>query len=284
MRALCKRNLKIYFSNSVTVFFSLLGALIVFGLYLLFLRKNMVTQFDRLTDGPIIADFWVLGGILATTSLTTSFTALSQFIKDKAENKFMDFIITDKNASHLLIGYFLRGIIISFCMHVAVLILCLVYFQFQENCQFTVIMWLKALGISLLSSFNLTVINLIVCTLINTESTLHTISSILGAISGFMCTAYLPIGSFSGFTEIIIKILPISYASSSFRRIFISPIITNMPHEQLLILKEYLGIGYIWNDHLTTAITDIIILTITTIFCLLVLSLYGKKIAKVSML
>ena len=61
MRALCKRNLKIYFSNSVTVFFSLLGGLIVFGLYLLFLRKNMVTQFDNLTDGPIIADFWEIG-------------------------------------------------------------------------------------------------------------------------------------------------------------------------------------------------------------------------------
>lgn len=98
-----------------------------------------------------------------------------------------------------------------------------------------------------------------------------------------MCTAYLPIGSFSGFTEIIIKILPISYASSSFRRIFISPIITDMPHEQLLALKEYLGIGYTWDDHLTTATTDISILIITTIFCLLVLSLCGKKIAQVSM-
>ena len=285
MIALCKRNLKIYFSNSVTVFFSLLCCLIVFGLYLLFLRKNMVTQFDNLTDGPIIADFWVLGGILATTSLTTSFTALSQFIKDKAENKFMDFIITGKKASHLLSGYFLSGLIISFCMQVAVLILCLVYFYFQENSQFTFtfMMGLKALGIILLSSLNATAINLIVCTLIKTESTLRTISNILGAISGFMCTAYLPIGSFSGFTETIIKMLPISYASSSFRRIFISPIITDMPHEQLLTLKEYLGIGYIWNDHITTATMDIIILVITTIFCLLVLSLCGKKIAQVSL-
>lgn len=285
MRALCKRNLKIYFSNSVTVFFSLLGGLIVFGLYLLFLRKNMVTQFDNLTDGPIIADFWVLGGILATTSLTTSFTALSQFIKDKAENKFMDFIITGKKASHLLSGYFLSGLIISFCMQVAVLILCLVYFYFQENSQFTFtfMMGLKALGIILLSSLNATAINLIICILIKTESTLRTISSILGAISGFMCTAYLPIGSFSGFTETIIKILPISYASSSFRRIFISPIITDMPHEQLLTLKKYLGIGYIWNNHITTATMDIIILVITTIFCLLVLSLCDKKIAQVSL-
>lgn len=277
MNALCKRNLKIYFSNSIAVFFSLLGALIVFGLYLLFLRKNMVTQFDRLTDGPIISDFWVLGGLLATTSITTSFAAVSQFVKDKAENKFMDFIITGKKASHLLSGYFLSGVIISFCMQVVVLILCLVYFQFQENNQFTFIMGLKAVGIILLSSLNATAINLIVCTFIKTESTLLTINNILGAISGFMCTAYLPIGSFSGFTEIIIKILPISYASSSFRRIFISPIITDMPHEQLLTLKEYLGIGYTWNNHISTSDTDIIVLITSSVFCLLILYLCGKK-------
>ena len=283
MNALCKRNLKIYFSNSIAVFFSLLGALIVFGLYLLFLRKNMVTQFDRLTDGPIISDFWVLGGLLATTSITTSFAAVSQFVKDKVENKFMDFIITGKKASHLLSGYFLSGVIISFCMQVVVLILCLVYFQFQENNQFTFIMGLKAVGIILLSSLNATAINLIVCTFIKTESTLLTINNILGAISGFMCTAYLPIGSFSGFTEIIIKILPISYASSSFRRIFISPIITDMPHEQLLTLKEYLGIGYTWNNHISTSDTDIIVLITSSVFCLLILYLCGKKIAQLSL-
>lgn len=283
MNALCKRNLKIYFSNSIAVFFSLLGALIVFGLYLLFLRKNMVTQFDRLTDGPIISDFWVLGGLLATTSITTSFAAVSQFVKDKAENKFMDFIITGKKASHLLSGYFLSGVIISFCMQVVVLILCLVYFQFQENNQFTFMMGLKAVGIILLSSLNATAINLIICTFIKTESTLLTINNILGAISGFMCTAYLPIGSFSGFTEIIIKILPISYASSSFRRIFISPIITDMPHEQLLTLKEYLGIGYTWNNHISTSDTDIIVLITSSVFCLLILYLCGKKIAQLSL-
>lgn len=253
MIALCKRNLKIYFSNSMTVFFSLLGALIAFGLYLLFLRKNMLTQFDSLLDGPVIADFWVLGGILATTSLTTSFTVLGQFIKDKAENKFMDFIITDKKASHLLIGYFLSGFIISFLMQIAVLILCLSYFYFHENSQFTFMMGLKTLKIIVLSSLNATAVNLILCTFIKTENTLRTISSILGAVSGFMCTAYLPIGSFSGFTETIIKILPISYASSSFRRIFLSPLFTSIPSDQVTSLKEHLGVGYIWDGYLTSA-------------------------------
>lgn len=41
MWAMTKRNLKLYFSNKASVFFSLLGALIAFILYVIFLQKNM---------------------------------------------------------------------------------------------------------------------------------------------------------------------------------------------------------------------------------------------------
>lgn len=283
MIALCKRNLKIYFSNGATVFFSLLGALIVFGLYLLFLRKNMVAQFASLADGDVIADFWVLGGILATTSLTTSFTVLGQFVKDKAENKFMDFIITDNSASQLVIGYFFSGVIISCCMQLTVFVFCLGYFYFQGNSSISLGLCLKVLGLILLSAFNATAFNLLVCLFIKTESTLRTIGSILGAVAGFMCTAYLPIGAFNSTTKTIIKILPISYVASSFRRLFISPVIDWFPHEKLLSLKEYLGIGYLWKGQLTTANVDISVLLITTIFCLLAIALCNKKIAQVTM-
>ncbi|AZV33614.1 hypothetical protein CVT43_04430 [Enterococcus faecalis OG1RF] len=141
----------------------------------------------------------------------------------------------------------------------------------------------KTLGIITLSSLNATSINLVICTFIKSESTLRTLNSILGAVSGFICTAYLPVGSFSGPTEKIIKFLPISYASSNFRRIFISPLLTKMPHAQEIIVKKYLGLGYSWNFHLTTATIDSSILIVTTIFCLFFLSLCSKKITQISM-
>ena len=40
MWAMTKRNLKLYFSNKASVFFSLLGALIAFILYVIFLQKK----------------------------------------------------------------------------------------------------------------------------------------------------------------------------------------------------------------------------------------------------
>ena len=41
MWAMTKRNLKLYFSNKASVYFSLLGALIAFIIYVIYLRKDM---------------------------------------------------------------------------------------------------------------------------------------------------------------------------------------------------------------------------------------------------
>lgn len=280
MIAICKRNLKLYFSNKATVFFSLLGAFIVFGLYLLFLRKNMLTQFKRLDNGATIADFWVLGGLLATTSITTSFTALGQLLKDKAENKFMDFVITGQRIFDLLLGYFLSAFVIACLMQCTVLIVCLSYFYLQDDYYFTMQMVLKIIGIIVLSALSATAINLVICCFIQRESTLRTISSILGALAGFMCTAYLPIGSFSGLALTFIKLLPASYASSSFRRVLLLPLLQDQPTGTLTSLKEYLGIGYLWHSQLTSTSIDLTVLIFTTLLCFTVLFLGYKKIKK----
>lgn len=281
MIAICKRNLKLYFSNKATVFFSLLGALIAFGLYLLFLRKNMVAQFNQLENGAAVADFWVLGGLLATTSITTSFTALGQLIKDKAENKFMDFVITGKKIVALIFGYFLSAFIIAVLMQSVVLIVCLSYFYLQDHYYFTIEIALKLAGIILLSALNATAINLVVCSFIQSDSTLRTISSLLAALAGFMCTAYLPVGSFSGPALTILKLLPASYVSSSFRRILLLPLLQSQPKDDLTSLKEYLGIGYRWHTQLTGASLDLSVLILSTLLCFTVLFLCYKKIKQV---
>lgn len=265
MKVLCERNLKIYFANGVNVFLSLLGALIVLGLYVLFLRKNMLAQLTEFTNGALIADFWLLGGMLVTTSLTTSLAVLGQLVKDRTENKLFDLVITDRKLTEILLGYFLSGFIISFLMQLAVLGFCLVYFQMENQINFNWKILGQIIGLISLSSLNATTFNLLICMLIKTESTLRTFSSILGAVSGFICTAYLPIGSFSTTTALFIKMLPISYAASSLRTVLVEPYLDTLSVAQLTYLKEYLGLRYMWGDQFISLTTDIFILFLTAI-------------------
>lgn len=91
MWAMTKRNLKLYFSNKASVFFSLLGALIAFILYVVFLQKNMQDSFTGTPNLEELLDNWVLGGTLAVTSITTTWTGISRLVQDKVSHKLEDF-------------------------------------------------------------------------------------------------------------------------------------------------------------------------------------------------
>ena len=64
MLALLKRNFILYFRNRSGVFFSLLGALISFLLYIIFLQKNLTDAWSQLPDNTKLLNNWLMGGDL----------------------------------------------------------------------------------------------------------------------------------------------------------------------------------------------------------------------------
>lgn len=104
MVAMTKRNLKLYFSNKMSVFFSLLGALIAFGLYIIFLQKNMQDSWSGTPHLEEILDNWVIGGTLAITSITTTWTGIVRLVHDRENHKLEDFLLTDTSRFKVYLG------------------------------------------------------------------------------------------------------------------------------------------------------------------------------------
>ena len=71
MLALLKRNFILYFRNRSGVFFSLLGALISFLLYIIFLQKNLTDAWSQLPDNTNLLNNWLMGGTLACLLYTS---------------------------------------------------------------------------------------------------------------------------------------------------------------------------------------------------------------------
>lgn len=69
MRSLCSRNLLLYFKNKTSVFFSLLGAMISFILFVVFLKQNMVQEWHHMPDSIKMMDLWLI-------AVTASFPSL----------------------------------------------------------------------------------------------------------------------------------------------------------------------------------------------------------------
>ena len=76
MLALVKRNCLLYFRNRSGVVFSLLGALISFILYLVFLKDNIESSWSQIDNTNQLLDTWLIGGTLAITGITTTLSNL----------------------------------------------------------------------------------------------------------------------------------------------------------------------------------------------------------------
>ena len=83
------------FPQSQRCGFSLLGALISFILYLVFLKDNIESSWSQIDNTNQLLDTWLIGGTLAITGITTTLSNLSQWTKDKESHVRQDLLITD---------------------------------------------------------------------------------------------------------------------------------------------------------------------------------------------
>jgi len=63
MIMLARRNLTVFFRDKAAVFFSLLSALIVFGLYIFFLGDLWTSNLESIVNGQEIMDSWLIAGL-----------------------------------------------------------------------------------------------------------------------------------------------------------------------------------------------------------------------------
>ena len=84
--ALLRRNLRVYFRDKASVFFSMLGVIIIIGLYLAFLG-NMVEDAGASAgeNARFMMDSWIMGGVISAASITTAMGAFGIMVEDTAK-------------------------------------------------------------------------------------------------------------------------------------------------------------------------------------------------------
>ncbi len=110
MLAFIKRNLLLFFRNRAGVFFSVLGALIAFVLYLVFLKKNM-TGLWPISHPEKLLDPWLIGGTLTITAVTTTQDGLARMIVDRENGNLSDYLLTEASYLRIQFGYLASAVI-----------------------------------------------------------------------------------------------------------------------------------------------------------------------------
>ena len=279
MLALLKRNFILYFRNRSGVFFSLLGALISFLLYIIFLQKNLTDAWPQLPDNTKLLNNWLMGGTLAVTGITTSFTALTQMVQDRENQVDQDLFLTDLGSWGLQVSYLISSIIISFVMQVFMFAVMSLYFK-----ESPVISHLPEITlIMLLSSLLSSLINILLIYRFQSVDSLGKLATIVGTASGFLVGTYIPIGVLPEFAQIIMKCTPATYIASLYRQILMKERLETAFTGNSSLLQEFqekMGIQINWQELLTKEETYfiVVIISLVAIFLwLLFVKVFSKR-------
>jgi len=255
--AITGRNLRLYFRDPLNVFFSLLGALIVFALYALFLG-NIQTQSIAATapgaDPDLVRGFvdaWMFGGIVALSTMSTTLGALSVFVDDSASGRFRDFLVAPIRRGQLVLGYLLGAFVIGLIMSVIVLAVSIVYLWLVSGIVLSVPQVAASLGWVALSSAGFAALWAFIVSFLRTTGSFAAVSTVVGTVAGFVAGAYIAVGLFPAAVRDTVSALPFAQSAMLLRIEFASEplaaLVGGSP-EAIAALERFYGISLYVGD------------------------------------
>jgi multidrug/hemolysin transport system permease protein len=255
LKMLVKRHLKMIFADHMRMMYTLMVPVIIFIVYLLFLREMEINAVENellrrninltSTDGQALAgqihsiiDCWMFSGLLSISALTISLQTNALLVTDKENGVNRDFVSSPINKNILIISYFIYNFLITIFLTFIIWIVCLVTlgiyqgigsygdlggFVLNARDIFTTI------GITLFSCLLATLINTFICLFINTEGTLASVIAAFSAAAGFLMGAYMPISLLKPEgIQYLCAVFPLTYACALSRFGFLATPFTRL--------------------------------------------------------
>jgi len=279
------RNLKVFFKDKSSVFFSLLSVFIIIGLYAFFLGDVWVESLEAegITHARYLMDTWIMAGLLAVSSFTTTMGAFGIMVDDKTKKISKDFISSPLKRTSIAGGYILSSFIIGVIMCLVTLVLAEFYVLSNGGELMGFVTLLKTLGLILLATFTNTSIVLFLISLFKSANAFATASTIIGTLIGFLTGIYLPIGNLPATIQWVIKLFPVSHAAALMRQIMMADAMkttfTGAPAEVVADFENTMGVTFKFGSLTASPMTSIIVLiaTAAVFYILAVISLSKKK-------
>lgn len=228
LRYLTSRNVKIYFKDKMTFFVSLITPIILLLLFILFLKStyednifNILADYE--VDKKIIDAFtggWLFSSILSVSCITVAFCS-GMMVIDKINRTNIDFMVTPIKKSTLKISYVLSNLFSTLIVCFVLLIIGLIYLAIVGFYISFVDILLIIFSIIITSLFGTLLAN-IIWYFTHSQGVLSGVCTLVSALYGFICGAYMPISSMGTGMQNFVSFLPGTYATVLFRHSFLN--------------------------------------------------------------
>lgn len=233
---LAVRGIKIFLSDRMSVFFSLLAPIIILMLYVLFLGDVQMDSLKQAMQGlpadenvlQAVVDSWMIAGVMAVSCITVTFTSQNLLVKDRESGIISDFLASPAKRSVIAASYILYNVVVSSIVCLIVLAIAFVYLAIT-GWYLTAADVFAAIGMTILSVISVSVIATAACvTFVKTEGAHSGLVGILSAAIGFLIGAYMPVSTFPTAIQYITLFIPGTYSAGVFRSIFMEGAISEI--------------------------------------------------------
>lgn len=225
---LTRRNLLVFYKDILAIFFSLLTSIIVFVLYLLFLKGTFtdaltgtMNGLENIVDAKHVDTFAngiLLSGILGSATITVPFTCLQTIVKDRESGVDSDICSTPIKRWKIILSYFTASGISAFFLTSLILTTGLIILNIMGDMHMSAISVASCYGTIFLGSISSTALFMVIMLLMRSSSTSTAFFGILSATSGFVIGAYIPLSRFSDSVMSICNLFPASHITSMLRK------------------------------------------------------------------
>ena len=286
IKALLKRNVKLFFKDKGMFFTALITPMILLVLYVSFLGNIYRDSFKAsLPEGIEISEEIIAGGvggqlvssILAVSCVTVAFCSNMLMAQDKATGARRDLTVSPVKTSYLALSYYLATLASTLIICYAATCVCLIYLGVVGWYLSVTDVLMLLLDVFLLALFG-TALSSVVGFFLSTNGQIAAVGSIVSSSYGFVCGAYMPISQFSQGLQSAITFFPGIYGTSLLRNhamggAFAAMEEEGVPAEMIEGLKDAMDCNLYFFDHAVSmsAMYAILIATIALLLGIYVL-------------
>ena len=278
MRYLTLRNIKLYFKDKMTFLVSLITPLILLVLFITFLKStyedsilSIIQGFDL--DQSLIDAFtggWLFSSVLATSCITIAFCS-GMMVIDKINRANIDFMVSPVKKSTLQLSYVLANLFSTFIITFVLLIVGLIYLACVGFYITFVDILLIVFGIIITSLFG-TILANIIWTFTHSQGVVSGVCTLVSALYGFICGAYMPIRTMGQGMQYFVSLLPGTYATVLFRQGFLNSVLNRMretlPQGMINGIASGFDVKMSFFGHDVSTLALILVISISTIVLL----------------
>ena len=228
---LTRRNLLVYFKDVQAVLFSMLTSIIVFVLFVLFLRQSYADSItaEAASLGPLVKagdiDSFTYGlllsGLMGSTVITVSYHSLTTIVRDREKRIDYDVSATPIRRWQIILSYFTASILSAVVMACLVLTAGLIFVSAKGSLFLTLGDAASLYALTALAALSAASLFMLVVLFFKSTSASGAFFGILSAASGFVIGAFMPISQFSEGVQRFCSVFPGTGVTALYRRILL---------------------------------------------------------------